>query len=33
MIEHFLLDTGVLNAYLRGRPGAVQLVVPLIASH
>lgn len=32
MSENFLLDTGVLNAYLRGRPGAVALVDPLVQS-
>jgi predicted nucleic acid-binding protein len=29
--EAYLLDTGVLNAYLRGRTGAVALVEPWIA--
>ena len=32
MTEEYLLDTGVLNAYLRGRAGAVALVEPWVAN-
>src|SRR5690348_3437092 len=31
-MSRYLLDTGVLNAFLRGRPGAVALVDPWLAA-
>ncbi|SRR5258706_10015406 len=31
-MSRYLLDTGVLNAFLRGRPGAVTLVDPWLAT-
>jgi predicted nucleic acid-binding protein len=31
-MSRYLLDTGILNAFLRGRPGAVTLVDPWLAT-